>query len=149
VTIDKIGIIYAIIAALFFWTNAFIQKYVTNQGFIFSQQVYFSLFVFFSACGFLWIKKKKLYELKNFYNKNNLLAISGGCLYFFATLSSTFAYSLIPGSISFTIVQLNAVRTVLIGILIFKEISRKQHRKQILLGIVFSILGIIALLYAQ
>ena len=149
VVMDKTGIIYAIISALFFGTNAFIQKYVNNQGFIFAQQVYFSLFVFLSACGFLWIKKKPLHELKNFCKRDNLLAIAGGCIYFFAAIFNTFSYSLIPGSISFTIVQLNAVWTVLVGVFIFKEINRKQHRKQLLLGILFAILGVIALLYAQ
>jgi drug/metabolite transporter (DMT)-like permease len=98
---------------------------------------------------FLCIRKQPLNELKKFYKKDNLWAIVGWCLYFWASLLSVFAYKLLPGSIVFTIVQLNAVRTVLAGVFIFKEISWKQHRKQLLLGMFFAILGVIALLYAQ
>ena len=44
--VDKKGIIYAILSALFFGTNALIQKYATNNGLVYAQQVYFAGMVF-------------------------------------------------------------------------------------------------------
>lgn len=147
--IDKKGIFYAIFSALFFGINALIQKYATNHGLIYSQQVYFSGFVFLSALVYLWIKEKDRKTLKDFKNRNNLLGMVGGAIYFFASFFSTLAYQYIPGSIAFTIVQLNAVWTVLVGILIFKEINFKENWGRILLGILLAIIGVIMLLLAQ
>jgi len=67
----------------------------------------------------------------------------------FASFFSTLAYKYILDSIAFTIVQLNAVWTVLVGILIFKEIDFKKNWARILTGIVFAITGVIMLLFAQ
>ena len=147
--VDKKGIIYAIVSALFFGTNALIQKYATNNGLIYSQQVYFSGLVFISSIIYLLLTEKNISVLKNINKKDNILGIIGGCTYFFASLFSTLAYKYIPGSIAFTIVQLNAVWTVLVGIIIFKEIDFKKHWLRIILGILLAIIGVIMLLLAQ
>lgn len=147
--IDKKGIIYAILSALFFGINALIQKYATNNGLIYSQQVYFSGLVFVSSIIYLLITEKNISILKNIKTRDNILGIIGGCTYFFASFFSTLAYKYIPGSIAFTIVQLNAVWTVLVGIIIFKEIDFKKHWLRILLGILLAIIGVIMLLLAQ
>ena len=114
--VDKKGIIYAILSAMFFGTNALIQKYVTNNGLIYSQQVYFSGLVCISAFTYIIIKEKNVKFLFNIKSKDNVLGIVGGFLYFFASFFSTLSYKYIPGSIAFTIVQLNEVWTVLVGI---------------------------------
>ncbi len=147
--VDKKGIIYAILSALFFGTNALIQKYATNNGLVYSQQVYFSGSVFISAFVYLFVKEKNIKFLRNIKSKDNILGIIGGFIYFFASFFSTLAYKYIPGSIAFTIVQLNAVWTVLVGILIFKEIDFKKNWIRILLGIILAIIGVIMLLFAQ
>lgn len=147
--IDKKGIIYAILSALFFGINALIQKYITNNGLVYSQQVYFSGLVFLSALIYILVKEKNIKVLSNIKNKDNILGIVGGCIYFFASFFSTLAYKYIPGSIAFTIVQLNAVWTVLVGILIFKEINFKENWARILLGIFLAVVGVIMLLLAQ
>ena len=147
--VDKKGIIYAILSAMFFGTNALIQKYVTNNGLIYSQQVYFSGLVCISAFTYIIIKEKNVKFLFNIKSKDNVLGIVGGFLYFFASFFSTLSYKYIPGSIAFTIVQLNAVWTVLVGILIFKEIDLKKNWKRIMLGIVLAIIGVVMLLFAQ
>lgn len=61
------------------------------------------------------LKKRIYYDILSIYLNN------------FASFFSTLAYKYIPGSIAFTIVQLNAVWTVLVGILIFKEIDFKKN----------------------
>jgi len=147
--VDKKGIIYAILSALFFGINALIQKYATNNGLIYSQQVYFSGLVFVSSIVYLLVTEKNINVLKNIKARDNILGIIGGCTYFFASFFSTLAYKYIPGSIAFTIVQLNAVWTVLVGIIIFKEIDFKKHWLRILLGILLAIIGVIMLLFAQ
>ena len=147
--VDKKGIIYAILSALFFGINALIQKYATNNGLIYSQQVYFSGLVFVSSIIYLLVTEKNINVLKNIKARDNILGIIGGGTYFFASFFSTLAYKYIPGSIAFTIVQLNAVWTVLVGIIIFKEIDFKKHWLRILLGILLAIIGVIMLLLAQ
>lgn len=147
--VDKKGILYAIFSTLFFGVNALIQKYATNHGLIYSQQVYFSGFVFLSAFVYLWGKEKDVKVLKDVKDKNNLLGMIGGAIYFFASFFSTLAYQYIPGSIAFTIVQLNAVWTVLVGILIFKEINFKENWARILLGILLAMIGVMMLLRVQ
>lgn len=147
--VDKKGILYAILSALFFGINALIQKYVTNQGLVYAQQVYFSGFVLISAGIYLLGKEKNIEFLKNIKSKDNILGIVGGCIYFFASFFSTLAYQYIPGSIAFTIVQLNAVWTVLVGILVFREINFKENWKRIIAGIILAIIGVIMLLLAQ
>ena len=143
--VDKKGIIYAILSALFFGTNALIQKYATNNGLVYSQQVYFSGSVFISAFVYLFVKEKNIKFLRDIKSKDNILGIIGGFIYFFASFFSTLAYKYIPGSIAFTIVQLNAVWTVLV----FKEIDFKKNWIRILLGIILAIIGVIMLLFAQ
>ena len=147
--VDKKGIIYAILSALFFGINALIQKYATNNGLVYSQQVYFAGLVFISSIVYLLVTEKNISVLKNINKKDNILGIVGGCTYFFASFFSTLAYKYIPGSIAFTIVQLNAVWTVLVGIIIFKEIDFKKHWLRIILGILLAIIGVIMLLLAQ
>ena len=147
--VDKKRIIYAILSALFFGTNALIQKYATNNGLVYSQQVYFAGMVFISALVYLIIKEKNISILKQIKEKDNILGMIGGIVYFFASFFSTLAYKHIPGSIAFTIVQLNAVWTVLVGILVFKEIEFKKHWQRIIAGIVLAIIGVIMLLIAQ
>ena len=147
--VDKKGIIYAILSALFFGTNALIQKYVTNNGLVYSQQVYFSGLVFISSIVYILVIEKNINILKKINKKDNVLGIIGGCIYFFASFFSTLAYKYIPGSIAFTIVQLNAVWTVLVGTIIFKEINFKKHWLRIILGILLAIIGVIMLLLAQ
>lgn len=147
--LDKKGIIWAILSAIFFGINALIQKFATNNGLIYAQQVYFSASVFISALVYIGFKERSIIFMKDIKSKQNILGIIGGITYYFASFFSTLAYKYIPGSIAFTIVQLNAVWTVLVGILMFKEIDFKKNWLRILTGMVFAIIGVIMLLFAQ
>ena len=59
------------------------------------------------------------------------------------------AYTYIPASVGYTILQLNAVWTVFIGIVFFKEVDIKKYWQRVCAGIVFSAASVILLLFAQ
>jgi len=143
---NKKGIIYALLAAIFFGIFALIQKYLTNKGLIYSQHIYISLFIFISASICVLLKEKSLKEIKN---KYTYLSILSGILYYFVSFFSTLAYKYIPGSIAFMIHQLNAVWLFLFGVFIFKEINFKKNYIKLSIGLVFSLIGIFMLLLAK
>lgn len=147
--IDKSGIIYACIASLFLGVNALIQKYVTNCGFVYTQQLYQSITIMIASYIYIIIKDKNINKLRNITFKNIILAFLGGFLYYFATYFNTLSYKHLPASIAFTIVNMSGIWSVMIGILIFKEIDFKKNYKRIILGIIFSAIAIIALLFGK
>lgn len=149
IQVDKMGIVYACIASLFLGLNALIQKYVTNCGFIYTQQLYQSITIMIVSYISIIIKDKNISVLKNITHKNKLFALSGGILYYFATYFNTLAYKQLPASIAFTIVNMSGVWSVLIGILFFKEIDFKKHYKRIVIGILLSIIAVIVLLFGK
>lgn len=65
-----------------------------------------------------------------------------GLIYFIASQFAIMTNKLIPNSVGFTIIQFNAVWTIFIGILVFKEINLKVHWKRILLGLIFAVISI-------
>lgn len=147
--IDKSGIIYACVASLFLAVNALIQKYVTNSGFIYTQQLWQAITIIIIAYMYIIIKDKNLNTLKNITFKNKLLAILSGLLYYFATYFNTLSYKHLPASIAFTIVNMSGIWSVIIGISIFKEIDFKKNYKRIITGIILSIIAIIILLFGK
>lgn len=147
--IDKSGIVYACIASLFLGVNALIQKYVTNCGFIYTQQLYQSITIMITSFIYVLMKDKSITNLQSLTLRNKLLAFIGGLLYYFATYFNTLAYKYLPASIAFTIINMSGVWTVLIGILLFKEIDFKKNYKRILFGIFLSIIAIFILLIGK
>ena len=147
--IDKLGIIHACISSLFLGINALIQKYVTNCGFIYTQQLYQSITIMVTSYVYIMIKDKTTKNLQNITLKNKILAFLGGLLYYFATYFNTLSYTYLPASIAFTIINMSGIWSVLIGILIFKEIDFKKNYKRILLGVVLSIIAIFVLLFGK
>lgn len=148
--IDTKGIYFAVIAGFLFGLNSVIQKYVTmNFAQIPPQQLYFSAGVFLSALLYLYLKDKKLSAFKTTFSKNGILALTAGALYFSANYFQIKSNQIIPNSVSFTLIQFNAVWTVLIGILIFKEIDLKKHWKRVGLGLIFAVLSIIILFFGM
>jgi glucose uptake protein GlcU len=141
------GILFAVLAAACFGVTAFINKIITSQGFIFSQLLFHSLSVVISAAIFFVIQTQKPKEILRF-SQENLLPLLSGTMYLIATILSIFSYTMIAGSISWSITQLNAVWTILIGMFVFKEVSFKKHRPRIITGFAFAILAILLLLKA-
>ena len=139
------GILFSLFAAVCFGITAFINKTVTNHGFIYSQLLYHSLSVVVSAAIIFVIQTRKPKEILRFSRENRLPFISGA-MFLMATILSIFSYTMIAGSVSWSITQLNAVWTVLIGIFVFKEVSFKKHWLRIITGFVFAIAAIVFLL---
>jgi len=141
------GILFALFAAACFGLTAFINKIVTNHGFIYSQLLYHSLAVVAAAAIFFVIqtgKPKELFRL----SPENWLPATSGALFLAATLLSIFSYTMIAGGVAWSITQLNAVWTILIGIFVFREVSFKKHWQRIIVGFVFAMAAIVFLLFA-
>ena len=143
-----IGILYALIAAVLFGFNSMLLKYGTNQGFVYSQQVVHSGTVLICAIVYLLVTEHSISCIKNINKKDNFLGVLGGIIFYGASFFSLHAYSLLPGSITFTIIQLNSVWTILAGVLIFKEIDFKKNWGRIVMGIVFAVAGVLILMQA-
>lgn len=146
-SVNKKGIIYALLAALFYGINALMRKYTSDANLIYEQQVYSSIFMFLSALFYVCIKKEK--NIGRITQKDNVLAVIAGIIYYFATYFFITAYKYIQGSIAYTIVQLNTVFTIFFGIFIFRELEFKKNWVRIILGVIFSIIGLFMLMIAQ
>lgn len=143
------GIIFALLSALLFGTVTVLNKYVTNQSGVYAQQVVWSFFVFLSVAIYILVNKNLRDELLLVENKDIKLGLVGGILYLGASFFMLQSYIYIPASISFTIIQLNALWVITIGILVFKEIEYEKNKWRILGGLLFAIIGIILLFYAK
>jgi len=141
------GILFALFAAACFGITAFINKIVTNQGFIFSQLLYHSLSVAVSAAVIFIIQARKPGEILRVSRETWLPAMSGA-MFLLATILSIFSYTMIAGGVSWSITQLNAVWTILIGIFVFREVSFRKHRRRIITGFAFALAAIVFLMFA-
>lgn len=143
----KMGVLFALLAALMFGTQSTLVKLLTNQGLIYSKTIYFALFVTLSALVTYLIKYRKVEKI-SLISKDNIPALSAGGIYGLAALFQVLAYMYLAGSISYSIIQLCAVWTILIGVFFFKEISFKEHWVRILLGVLLAIASIVVLVFA-
>jgi glucose uptake protein GlcU len=147
--VDKLGIVYALIAALFYGISAYLGKFLTKEGTLFAQQIYQSLFVFISAAAYILIKYKTLVIDVPKTRKELLLPLLGGVLFFGNASFSVLAYCRLEGSIVMMLHQLNAIWLFLFGVFVFKEIDFKKHWLRLLIGLVLSMIGVFALILAK
>jgi len=148
-TIDKSGIVYSLIAALFYGISALLWKYLTDEGIFFAQQVYQSLFVFISAATYVLIRNKSLKIEAVGVKKEILLPLVGGVLFFGNASFNLLANRYIEASIAFMLHQLNAIWLLMFGIFVFKEIDFKKHWLRLATGLAFSIIGVAMLIFAK
>ena len=141
------GILYALLAAACFGFTAFINKIVTTQGFIYSQLLYHSLSVVVAATIIFIIQTGKPKEILRV-SRECLPPAMSGAMFLTATILSIFSYTMIAGGVAWSITQLNAVWTILIGIFIFREVSFRKHRRRIISGFAFAMAAIAFLLFA-
>ena len=141
------GILFALLAAACFGFTAFINKIVTNQGFIYSQLLYHSSSVVVSAAIIFIVQTGKPREILRV-SRECLLPAMSGAMFLVATILSMFSYTMIAGGVAWSITQLNAVWTILIGIFIFREVSFQKHLRRIISGFVFAVAAIAFLLFA-
>ena len=141
------GILFALFAAVCFGVTAFINKIITNHGFIYSQLLYHSLSVVVSAAIIFVVQTRKPKEILRV-PREILFPAMSGAMFLVATILSIFSYTMIAGGIAWSITQLNAVWTILIGIFIFREVSFVKHRQRIMAGFAFALAAIAFLLFA-
>jgi glucose uptake protein GlcU len=147
---DRKGVLLAVASGFLFGAGALLQKTAVAEGLgTQAHNLYFSLFTFIAAAVFVLFKFRNLKVLGQIKQKDNWLGVLGGALYFFASLGAIISYNIIPASIAFTIIQFNAVWTILIGVLIFKEINWRKHWLRLLLGIVLAVISIGLLVLAR
>ncbi len=142
------GVYLATLAGLGFGTVAVIQKYVTTNVGVYSQQVVWSFAIMLSIALYILITGKKLPK-PSLGNRDSRLALAAGLLYLGASFFQLQSYKHLPASIAFTVIQLNTIWTVGIGIIYFKEISVAKHYKRLLVGLVFALGGILLLGFAR
>jgi uncharacterized membrane protein len=147
--VDKLGIVYALIAAVFYGISSYLSKCLTNAGTLFAQQIYKSLFVLLTAAAFVLLKDKsfKLNAPKT--KKEFVLPLLGGVLFFGNSSFYLLAYCHMEGSIVMMLHQLNAVWLFLLGVFVFKEIDFKQHWLRLIIGLVLSVFGLLSLILAK
>ncbi len=142
------GVYLAALSGVGFGTVAVIQKYVTTNVGVYSQQVVWSFAILASIFIYMIATKQKL-PIADIKRADTKLALGAGVLYLGASFFQLLSYKHLPASIAFTIVQLNAVWTIAIGVFYFKEIEAKKYYKRLLLGLFFAVAGIALLALAR
>lgn len=142
------GVVLALLSACGFGSVAVIQKYVTMQVGIYSQQVVWSIAIVISL-AMIAVYKKKTGLLFTQRAIDYKLSAFAGLAYLGASFCQLFSYRYIEASIGFTLIQMNAVWTILIGIFIFKEIDLKVYGKRVVLGFLCALAGIMVLTFAK
>lgn len=145
---EKTGVILALLSGVGFGTVAVIQKYVTSLAGVYTQQIVWSGTIFISLLLYL-IAQKNITNLKNHSARDVVLAFVGGLIYLGASYSQLFSYKYIAASIGFTVIQMNALWTILIGIFIFREIDLRIHYKRVVFGLLSALVGIALLAFAR
>lgn len=143
------SIYYALISGIGFGVVTVLNKYVTTHVGVYSQQVVWSLSIAVSLLVYILYSKDLPQKLFHVSLKEFTLGMIAGVFYLGASFFMLQSYTFIPASISFTIIQLNAVWTISIGILFFKEIDIRKYYKKVLLGLFFTIIGVALLVFAR
>jgi len=143
------GIYLAALSGLAFGIVTIINKHVTTSVGVYSQQVVWSFFIFFSLFLYVACQKRLRTGIKAIGRKDTALGLGAGIVYLGASFFMLEAYRSIPAAIGFTVIQLNAIWTIAIGIMVFKELDFKRHYKRILLGFLLALVGIALLALAR
>ena len=143
------GILLGILSGLGFGVVSAINKYVTVNVGVYSQQVVWSFGILSTLLLYMLSQEKLRKNFTPIGRKDWTLSILSGFLYLGASFFMLQSYKLIPVSIGLTIIQLSILWVIAIGIFIFKEIDLKKYWFKILLGIIFALVGIGFLLLAQ
>jgi len=146
---NKAGIFYALIAALFFGIYAFIKKILTDEGILFTQQIYTAIFVVVSAAIYFLIKNRNDSIDIQKSKREIFLPLMGGLLFFLNASFNILSYKFIEGSIASMLHQLNAVWLLLLGVFVFKEIDYRKYWVRLVVGLSFSVIGVVMLLLAR
>jgi len=143
------GILLAILAGVGFGIVAVINKYVTDTVGVYLQQVVWSFGIVLTLVIYAFLKNNLPTLQTDITKREVMLGVLAGLLYLGASFFMLQSYKYIDASVGFTIIQLNALWTIAIGVLIFKEVDLKQHRGKVWWGIAFAIVGVAFLLFTR
>jgi glucose uptake protein GlcU len=148
-SIDKLGIVYALISAVFFGISAALWKFLTNEGTYFAQQIYQSLFVTITAAIYILFKYKTFKIDTPKVKREIALPLVGGIIFFGNASFNLLANRYIEASIAFMLHQLNAIWLLLFGVFVFREIDFKKHWVRLVAGLILSVIGVLMLIMAK
>src|SRR3989344_4792130 len=125
------------------------NKYVTDTVGVYLQQVVWSFGIVLTLVFYAFLKSNLPTLRTEITRREVMLGVLAGLLYLGASFFMLQSYKYIDASVGFTIIQLNALWTIAIGVYIFKEVDLKLHRNKVWWGIAFAILGIALLLFTR
>lgn len=147
--INARGVLLALLAGVLFGTVSMISKFVTDNAGVYSQNVWLSVSILISLLVYQLVTTRKI-DTKAFKSKKQvLLGLTSGLLYVCASTFMFLSFQHIEASIAFTIIQMNFIGVVGLGIFVFKEIEVKGNELRIALGLVLATLGVIVLSFAR
>ena len=149
VPVQKTGIVYALVSAVFFGISAALWKLLTDEGAYFNQQIYQSLFITLSAVLYTRLKYGTLKLDTRHKKREIILPIIGGLLFFGNASFNLLANRYIEASIAFMLHQLNTIWLFLFGVFVFHEINFKKHWIRLLTGLMLSAIGVFMLVLAK
>ena len=143
------GILLAILAGVGFGIVTVINKYVTDNVGVYLQQVVWSFGIVLALVVYAFFKNNLPTVRTEITSREVALGILAGLLYLGASFFMLQSYKYIDASVGFTIIQLNALWTIAIGIFVFNEVDLKLHRNKVWWGILFAIIGVVLLLFTR
>jgi len=141
--IDHIGVIYSLFAAICFGLTTVLNKFANDSIGIAMQQLIWSatIIVFLGII----LGTKGGFKAFRAPRRDILLGMVGGMLYWLSSFTMLASYQFIPVSVAFTIIQLNTLWVVAMGIGFFREINLSRYWRRILFGVLLSIAGVLLL----
>lgn len=145
---NKRAIILAALSGVLFGTVSLINKHVTDNAGVYSQQVIWSISILLSLVTYQLVTNQWSGKLLN-HGQDTLFGLSSGVLYLGASAFMLLSFDRMEVSIAFTIIQMNFIIVVLLGIFVFKEFSFKGNQIRILFGLILATAGVILLSLAR
>lgn len=142
------GIYLAAGSSVAFASVAVINKHLSAHGHIYDQQVVWSAAIATSLLVYLFARRQ-LSGLRRLSSRDLVLGLLAGVIYLGASFFMLQSFALIPGAIAFTIIQLSALWTIILGVAVFHEVSLRKHYRRIALGLILALLGVFLLAFAR
>src|SRR3989338_5590263 len=130
------AIYFALMSAVAFGVVTIINKHVTMVSGVYLQQIVWSSSIFLSLLVYMLWSNGTVRSIFAVPRRQITLGLLAGFLYLGASYFMLTAYRHLPASIGFTIIQLNAVWTIAIGIFFFKEIHAQRHLWRVAFGLI-------------
>ncbi len=143
------GIYLAAASGLGFGTVALINKYVTIEVGVYTQQVVWSFCIFLSLLVYAFLQRGFVKNIRAARRSDVLLGLLAGLIYLGASFFMLQSFLTVPAAIAFTVIQLSFVWTILIGLFVFKEVNPRKYAVRFIFGFLFAFAGLALLAFAR